>query len=409
MNEAEQFRLTRWGIPGWTAILSAFAFALIDIALASPNSSNPLYSSILDLFKSATAMSAAVAALLAAAAGVPLGFCIYQAYFWLRWNSPVSRDGFLPPLVVGREDDLNRTMRDLTQDQITLADPWRERWVNHPLFRMDHGWRWRYIENLFTEAAQHIDSNLSGLSVFARHRSLLDLMHTLGASLAGIYLGYLAYLLAKVKLQSVPFTINLMITAVPLALFVVLLDREDHAKKALEAAPIQDPNLMDDRPANVLLHRQITRRFRLTLRVSHPSVIFLFLLASFLYLASPSPYRSTLANPIPLRIVVLAVPVLAWYLAKRKAPKDIRLTESTMLALCILTAYLATEYLWTAAPFFDWPFYWSILAFMLANLAFLKNRQNVRDDLIALEYFTLRRFLGEGETFAKAASDTAGV
>ncbi len=146
-------------------------------------------------------MSAASAALLAAIAGVPLGFCIYQAYFWLRWNSPVSRDGFLPPLVVGREEDLDRTTRDLAPDDLTRGAAWRERWVSHKLYKTDHGWRWRYLENLFTEAAQYIDTDLAGLSIYARHRTLLDLMHTLGASLAGIYLGYLAYLLAKVKLE----------------------------------------------------------------------------------------------------------------------------------------------------------------------------------------------------------------
>ncbi len=393
MNEVEQYRLTRWGIPGWTAILSAFVFAIIDIALASPNASNPLYTSMTDLLKSATAMSATVAALIAAAAGVPLGFCIYQGYFWLRWNSPVSRDGFMPPLIVGREDDLNRTMRDLSEAQIARGEPWRERWVKHPLFLMDHGWRWRYIENLFIEVAQHIDSKLAGVSIYARHRSLLDLMHTLGASLAGIYLGYLAYLLAKVKLQSVPFTLNLVITAIPLAFFVILLDREDHAKKVLESASTRDPQSRDDRPANVILRHQIGRRLHISLRVSHPSVIFLFLLFSFLYMASPSPYQSISLNPLPLRLLVLIVPVVAWYFAKNKAPRDVRLTETALLVLCILTAFLVARSPWTTAPSIDWPFYWSILAFIMANLAFLKNRQNVRDDLIALEYFTLRRFL----------------
>jgi hypothetical protein len=409
MTEAEQFRLTRWGIPGWTAILSAFAFAIIDIALASPDAPSPLYTSITDLFKSATAMSAAVAALLAAAAGVPLGFCIYQAYFWLRWNSPVSRDGFLPPLVVGRQDDLDRTMRDFTETQIARAEPWRERWVSHPLFRMDHGWRWRYIENVFTEAAQCIDSRLHGVSVFARHRHLLDLMHTLGAALAGIYLGYLGYLLAKAKLQSAPFTLNLVLTALPLALLVVLLDREDHAIKALESLSRADTRSPDDRPAIVVFRRQLGRRLHISLRVSHPSVMFLFLVASFLYLASPSPYLSASANPLPLRLLVLAVPVVAWYFAKRKAPRDIRLTESVLLALSIPIAYLAAVSQWLAASSPDWPFYWSILAFLLANLAFLKNRQNVRDDLIALEYFTLRRFFHDTESQGQARCGTGGV
>jgi hypothetical protein len=375
MNESEQYRLTRWGIPGWTAILSAFLFAIIDLALTSPNATLPLFDSIIDLMKSVSTMSAAIAALFVAVAGVPLGFCIYQAYFWMRWNSPFSRDGFLPPLIVGREDDLDRTLRDLSKEQIALSESWRENWVNHPLYKMDHGWRWRYMENLFIEISQKIDNKISGISVYARHRSLLDLMHTLGASLAGIYLGFLVYLLAKVKLQSAPFTINLLITAIPLAVLIILLDLEDRGKKAHESAKEKKPHIMGDHPANVIFCRQVGR-ILFSIRVSHPSIIFLFLLASFLYLGSPSPYITVFKNPIPLRILVLIIPAFAWYFGKFKMPRDIRVTEFVLLLSSILIA-----------------FYWSAFAFLLANLVFLKNRQNTRDDLIALEYYTLRRFL----------------
>lgn len=409
MTEAEQFRVTRWGIPGWTAILSAWAFAIIDIALTSPHAPNPLQVPVVELLKSTTAVSAAVAAVLAAAAGVPLGFCIYQAYFWLRWNSPVSRDGFLPPFVVGRQDDLDRTMRDITPTEIASADPWRERWVSHPLFRLDHGWKWRYIDNLFTEAAQHIDAKLRGVSVFDRHRALLDHMHTLGASLAGIYLGYLAYLLAKARLQSAPFTLNLVFTVAALAVLVLLLDWEDRAKKALERAAGADLQTHDDRLANEILPSRLRRRLHISLRVSHPSVMFLIVVFSFLYAGSPSPYNLVSANPLSLRLLVPAALVVAWCFAKANGPRDIVITETVLLALFIVGAYVAAVSGWVAALSPDWPFLWSILAFTLANLAFLKNRQNARDDLIALEHYTLRRFLGEGQSEGQAKSSTGGV
>jgi hypothetical protein len=397
MTEAEQFRLTRWGIPGWTAILSAVCFAMIDIALTPPNAPNPLYFSIKALFDTSSAMSPGLAALLAAAAGVPLGFCIYQAYFWLRWDSPASRDGLLPPLVVGRQDDLDRTMRKLTSTDIERASQWRKDWVEHPLFGLDHAWRWRYMENLFMEAAQHIDSQLRDVSVFARHQSLLDRMHTLGATLAGIYVGYLGYLLAKAKLQPAPLTQNLIWTGLALLLLVPLLAREDAAKNALESAPPAHPDPSHDRVAMPVPPSRLTRRLHISPRVSHPSAMLLIVAFSILFAASPSPYNRAPANPSPLRLFVPGALVVAWCLAKWKGPRDILITEIAMLAPATLAVCLLGVSGAVAPLSPDWPFCWSLLAFMLANLAFLQNRQNARDDVIALEYYTLRRFLTDGE------------
>jgi len=195
MSDSEQFRLTRWGIPGWIAILGFIAFVATDVIFTPKSAPSPLFLSATDIFKTASAMSAALTALIAVAAGVPLGFSIYQLYFYIRWNSPVSRDGLFPPFIGGRNEDLDRTTRDLTRDELTMGSPWRSKWLFHPLTSTDHGQRWRFIENLFTEAAQVIDAAFPQVSVFSRHRTLLDLMHTLGASLAGLYLGFGIYLL----------------------------------------------------------------------------------------------------------------------------------------------------------------------------------------------------------------------
>ena len=160
MSDSEQFRLTRWGIPGWIAILGFIAFVATDVIFTPKSAPSPLFLSATDIFKTASALSAR-----------------------------------LPPLMGGRNEDLDRTTRDLTRDELTMGSPWRSKWLFHPLTSTDHAQRWRFIENLFTEAAQVIDAAFPQVSVFSRHRTLLDLMHTLGASLAGLYLGFGIYLL----------------------------------------------------------------------------------------------------------------------------------------------------------------------------------------------------------------------
>ena len=57
------------------------------------------------------------------------------------------------------------------------------------------------------------------------------LMHTLGSSLFSVYLGFLTYLLLKVKADNLSLTILLIASALCLFILVWLLEMEDKAKR----------------------------------------------------------------------------------------------------------------------------------------------------------------------------------
>lgn len=84
MKENDQSRFIRWGVPGWMMILSLLGFLIIDIMFTPESHRNALFMYLKDFYASTTittTIAAAFAALLVAAAGVPLGFFIYQIYF----------------------------------------------------------------------------------------------------------------------------------------------------------------------------------------------------------------------------------------------------------------------------------------------------------------------------------------
>ena len=57
-------------------------------------------------------------AILVAASGIPIGFSIYQFYFFLRWNSPFTREGLLSPIIPGRKSDMEHSDKGYKQGNI---------------------------------------------------------------------------------------------------------------------------------------------------------------------------------------------------------------------------------------------------------------------------------------------------
>ena len=177
MKETDQSRFVRWAIPGWMMFISFFSFVSFDIVLSLESVKNSLASLFVRLLSVPylNSTASAVAALIVVAAGIPLGFLIYQVYFYIRWNSPFSRDGFFGLFIVGRLNDLDRTLDEINESDIIRNDKWRIDWISHPLYKTDHGWKWRYIENFFIELVQELDSSISGVSLYARYRYLLEI------------------------------------------------------------------------------------------------------------------------------------------------------------------------------------------------------------------------------------------
>ena len=59
----------------------------------------------------------------------------------------------------------------------------------------------------------------------------------------------------------------------------------------------------------------------------------------------------------------------------------------SLLFLIVFRIFITTKLIW-----FDWSFFTSITLFLIANLILFQNRQNAKEDMLSLEYYTLRRF-----------------
>lgn len=396
MKDNEQSRFIRWGIPGWMMFLAFASYIAIDILLSPEPQKNSL-EILLEQFVLYTTSNAAISALvvlLVAAAGVPLGFFLYQIYFYIRWNSPFSRDGFLPPFIVGRWEELDKILDNINVRALAGNDPWRKKVIKDPMFAIDHGLKWRYIEYFFIETLQKVENNPSGSNLYSRYRYLMDILHILGAGLFGIYAGYLGYLFAKVKAGNISLTMMMLVNIVLLGGLMMLLEVEDKVKqnKKSVARAIQNKQIII-RPIKFLPFLQYT----------NPSVIYLFFILAILFLGSPSPYLTSqpLELQIPYRLMLLILTIFAWYASKIKnCSREVRLTEVTTLFLLVLMSLIAAHYINSLTSFLIewWNVGWCIFVFLVTNMMFIKNRQNTRNDLSTLQNFTINRYLLQNAT-----------
>jgi hypothetical protein len=84
-------KFLRWGIPGWLIPVTMLIFIVLD-ALSANDSL--MYETISGIFEASDFIQIIFAAVLVSGAGIPIGFIIYQIYYYLRWSSPFSGKGF---------------------------------------------------------------------------------------------------------------------------------------------------------------------------------------------------------------------------------------------------------------------------------------------------------------------------
>jgi len=186
MKEHSSF--IRWGIPGWTSAISLAMFIIVDsFAAADPK----LFLALNSAVSSKGLWQAILAGVLVAGAGIPIGFVLYQIYFFLRWSSPFSAYGVLPPFASGRMNEMESFRKALDENALSGGKQWRERMLS-PSY--DFRIFWDYVDPFLAEVYFKIDPRGGAI---ARQTYLLDIVHSLGASILGIYLGYVTYLLTK--------------------------------------------------------------------------------------------------------------------------------------------------------------------------------------------------------------------
>lgn len=389
--ENDLTKLARWVIPGWISILSLFIFFLIDGSFTVAGKPK-IFNSVSELFQLLPYTNDFLTAILLAASGIPLGFSIYQFYFFLRWNSPFSRDGLLSPLLPGRKSDLAHSIRDISQEELSVSMDWRRTWVNNPFFEYDHKFRWRYIELLFTEAAQVIDTNLKGLSVYSRHRYLHEVVHTLGASIIAIYVGFFGYLLVKYLRTNIYFPTYMLVVFCFVAVMFYLMHIEESSCQPLEINSRSENELRNYLPA--LLIRSKTQFFNRTVIV-YPSSFFIIFILELNLFANPVINKSIDFIDTSGRLILSLIVMLIWIYSKKKATARIIIGDvfiwGTILLISTILRFLSNP----LSDWIDWSFFTPLSVFLIANLILFQNRQNAKEDMLALEYFTLRRFLNE--------------
>jgi len=343
--------ILRWGIPGWTFVLGFLIFALIDYFAAN----NPtIYTIINSALAEQEIWRTIVVALLIAAAGIPIGFLNYQIYFYLRWNSPVSKSGLLPPLIVGRKDELELMLRDLKDKDLEFDTPWRDHLLSSST---DYRGSWHYISQLLSEAFSSLDSSHT---IADKHHYLLTMLHSLGASHVGFSLGFMFYLLTKWKLQQV----NLI--WIPIAFAIVTLTLAFLSK--------------NDYP----LQKQESKH---RLSVRHSAEVFIASLF-FLYFTL-NPFLDQYGS-FALPLLVCTFLGIYWGVVENGSREGLWLI--TLLLIIVTLTFRLTGILHHLS-WMNWSVFLSTLIFCSISLAFLKNRQNTRDALGTLEYYEIRRFL----------------
>lgn len=387
MKNDDLTKLARWIVPGWTAIIAFLLFVSFDVAFSPPSSPFHLFNDLSELIKSITGVDAILVTLLIAGSGIPIGFIIYQFYFFLRWNSPFSRDGLLA-LIPGRMKDLERTTFGLDQ-KLALNSNWRKQKISHILFRIDHGFKWRYIEPLFLQACAELDSKYPNLSIYSRHRYLHEVVHTLGASIGAIYFGFAGYMALKVLKEGIPLTPYLLGIVVISGSFFWLLHYEDLERYNLLMQKIVLPSPTGIPTLQITVGK---------VGFSYPSSQLLITLGLVVFLAHP------ILNPIPnegdliLKFIVSALFLATWGVSQNNLQRKYKwgnlIWAISSLLLAIFVRLNTTLFIWI-----DWAFFVTFLLFLTLNLVLFLNRRNANEDMLALENYTLHRYLNKEKSF----------
>jgi len=319
MNNAHSF--LRWGIPGWTVALGFLIFILGDYVSANDDTMFQLVNHALS-FESI--WQVLVAGTLVAGAGVPLGFIIYQVYFYLRWNSPVSKAGLLPPLIVGRMEDLQKTLRDLKDKDLSLQVGWRKKMLRAS---ESHQATWYYVSPLLREAFVALDS--AGV-LSDRHAYLMNVLHSLGASILGLGLGFAVYVLTKWRLGQAELWWSVVALAVTLITVLLLSIEESRQEKPLKV---------------------------LSITVSHPAELFLASVI-FLYVGLNPGLNAALPPNLPLLLCVLFGILWGWSI---KGDRQTAWVLTPILSLAILFARTSVVSLLDSL---NWPLLFSIIVFV---------------------------------------------
>ena len=158
--------------------------------------------------------------------------------------------------------------------------------------------------------------------------------------------------------------------------------------------PIGKINFEDDLKRGYIPAILIKSKFRFINGgvITYPSSLFIFFLLLLHFLGNPTINHSFDLIDTTIRIVLTFFIMLIWVASPKSTlirtfKGDIFLMLLSLLFLIVFRIFITTKLIW-----FDWSFFTSITLFLIANLILFQNRQNAKEDMLSLEYYTLRRF-----------------
>jgi len=328
-------------------------FILIDYASANDNR---MYLAINDAFKSEGIWTLILAGFLIAGAGIPLGFLIYQIYFYLRWVSPVSKNGLFPPFLHGRMMEMKDSLRNIDINKLALKKEWRKVIIDET---KDHRSIWHYLSPFLHEALLEVDRD----DTLHKHLNYLkETLHSLGASHLGFSFGFFTYLIMKWKLDQAPLT-SLLIALLVSTCNIYLASKEDYGRKRFH-----DPSVYK--------------------HVETPAELFVAALFFFYLTLNPG-----LNLFVPNHLLWVTVVLLGAFWGKSAHENKWGIWGSvTVLTVCAAILYNSTSYN-EVSQNINWPVILSILIFNTITIVFLKIRQNTVESLDTFQYYITMLFL----------------
>ncbi|MBL3729296.1 hypothetical protein JIN86_06740 [Lysinibacillus sp. HST-98] len=210
-------QILRWGIPGW---ITVFTYSILVLSLNK-----------FDLYKYASdhdlngAYMAGMAALFVAA-GVPLGYIVYQVYFYFKWR-------------MMKKDKITKALKG-----INLYDKL--------IFKSENPWEdWQNAERSFDAYLTLFISKekVNYEDVMRRYNSFksrTDRVHGLGATICGTILSFVAFITIHIFLFEIPIYKNVTFLITSFILLIIWLIIFKNYKDSNDATFVQMKHIMYD-------------------------------------------------------------------------------------------------------------------------------------------------------------------
>ncbi len=350
MNDNSAFH--KWGIPGWALVASFTVFILFDAFSAN---NNEMFDFLSGIFSKDSIWQAILFGILVTGSGIPIGYIIWQIYFYIRWNSPVSGPGIWPPYLEGRDAEFRKGIKGINFPSVPIA----------PLLKLDlkeYKSIGKFVATIIYDVIHDVSPDPE--PALRRHSYLLNTFHSLGASFLGVSVGYGFYILLKWRLEQSELVWGVYALLFSIANLAFMSVEHQHGIVLVEGLKIK------------LKH---------TAEIILGGLIFLFLTTNPVIHKSINHY---------LVVGVCLLFVIVWAASAKEVRRFLGIFSALLL---LIQHYLNKEFAVFLEQQIDWQIVLSIILFQMLMIAFMRNRQGVYEQFSALENYYMYKYFNANE------------